>query len=231
METSALAEDSELVLSWRPFLTYLLIIFNVFIYTLQLVNPWITYTLTLIPIEILWMQNLHTLITAMFLHADPLHLFMNMYFFYIFGSAVEREANPFVFLLLYVFSGFCGNLGHILIAMTIEPLFYAYAPFIRTLGSSGAVFGILAAYAYLLPRRRIRFWTGYDDTSRTFMAWNFIILYFILEVVYLFFPSGGISHGAHVFGFIGGYLFAIFYAKIKRALVQLTSDEQDDALS
>lgn len=225
METSILVEDSELVLPWKPFLSYLLIIFNVFIYTLQLVNPWITYTLALIPIEILRLQNLHTLITAIFLHADPLHLFMNMYFFYLFGSAVEREANPLVFISLYLFSGLCGNLGHILISITIEPLFFPFAPFIRTLGSSGAVFGILAAYAYLLPRRRIRFWASYDDTSRTFMAWNIIILYFIIEVVYLFFPSGGVSHGAHVFGFIGGYSFALLYVKIKRTLVHLTSDE------
>jgi membrane associated rhomboid family serine protease len=195
----------------------MLILLNVLVYALQIISYPLTYVFSLVPADILQGQNLYTLVTCMFLHADPVHLMMNMYFLYVFGSSVEEEVRPLVFLPLYFFAGILGSLGHTLVTVTIESFFIPHAAYIPTLGASGAIFGTMAAYAYLMPRRRLRVWGGYGDTHRYIMGWNFIILYFGLEVLMTFVSFGsGIAHGAHVFGFVGGYLFALVYQRFRR---------------
>jgi len=200
-----------------PFATYALILLNVCIFVLQYISPSLTYLYSLVPADILHGQNLYTLVTCMFLHADPIHIMMNMYFLYLFGSSVEQEVRPLVFLPLYFFAGILGSLGHTLITVTIESFFIPDAAYIPTLGASGAIFGIMAAYAYLMPRRPLRVWGGYGDTDRYVMGWNIIILYFALEVLLTFVSFGsGVAHGAHVFGFVGGYVFALIYQRFRR---------------
>lgn len=219
MLESVCVDDVDLVRPLKPFMTYTLILLNVFILILQYLSPVITYTYSLIPAQILQGQNLHTLITSMFLHGDPVHLFFNMFFFYLFGPTVEQEMHPLLYIPLYIFAGIIGSLGHTLLTVTLEGFFFPFAAFIRTLGASGAIFGILAAYAYLMPRRRIRVWTGYGETGRYIAAWNFIMIYLIVEVFLTLISFGsGVAHGAHVFGFVGGYIFAITYQRLKLIL-------------
>ncbi len=203
----------------NPFMTYTLILLNTFIFILtfiiesQTMIPIITYSFALIPAVIVTGQNLHTLITSMFLHADFLHLLINMYFLYIFGSVVEREMNPIIYLGIYTIAGIIGGLGHVLIMYTLAAGINSAAPFIPTIGASGAIFGIMAAYAYLLPRRPISI---YGDAGRAMAVWNFIFIYFILEVIQMFIAFGtGVAHGAHVFGFLGGFLFAYIYRALR----------------
>ncbi|MFX1561994.1 MAG: rhomboid family intramembrane serine protease [Promethearchaeota archaeon] len=209
-------DEVEIIRPLKPFMTYTLILLNVFVHILQYLSPEITYNYSLVPAQILQAQNLHTLITCMFLHSDPIHLFYNMYFLYLFGPTVEQEMHPLLYIPLYLFAGIIGSLGHTFLTVTLEGIFIPYAAYIRTLGASGAIFGILAAYAYLMPRRRIRVWTGYGETNRYIAAWNFIMIYFIFEVVLTLIEFGsGVAHGAHVFGFVGGYIFAIAYQRLR----------------
>jgi rhomboid protease GluP len=211
--------DVDLVRPLKPFMTYTLILLNVFIHILQYLSLDITYNYSLIPAQILQGQNLHTLITCMFLHSDPIHLFYNMYFLYIFGPTVEREIHPLLYIPLYIFAGTIGSLGHTLLTVTLESLFFPYAAYIPALGASGAIFGIMAAYAYIMPRRRIRVWTGYGATEHYTAAWNFIMIYITIEVILTLMTFGsGVAHGAHVFGFLGGYIFAIIYQRLKLRL-------------
>ncbi|MFX1563382.1 MAG: hypothetical protein ACFFDP_08750, partial [Promethearchaeota archaeon] len=60
-------DDIDLVRPMKPFMTYTLIMLNVFVFILQYLLPEITYNYSLIPAQILQGQNLHTLITCMFL--------------------------------------------------------------------------------------------------------------------------------------------------------------------
>ncbi len=210
---------SEFIRPIRSYLTYTLILLNtvifIIVYTIeiQLGYPIITYAFALIPMEIVLGQSLYTLVTSQFLHGDFFHLLINMYFLYIFGTVVEREMHPFNYLALYIFAGIVGGLGHILIVFTLGAFFDPFSVHIPTIGASGAIFGIMAAYAYLLPRRPVGV-SG--DTGRTIAAWNIIILYFFLEVIQMFLAFGsGIAHGAHVFGFVGGFLFANTYRYIR----------------
>jgi membrane associated rhomboid family serine protease len=203
-------------------MTYTLILLNTVIYIIvfsievQIGFPIITYIFALIPAQTVTGQNLHTLITSQFLHADFFHLLINMYFLYIFGSVVEREMHPFTYIALYIFAGIIGGLGHVLFVYTIGFFVDPLGVSIPTIGASGAIFGIMAGYAYLLPRRPVGI-SG--DAGRTTAAWNIIVIYFILEVVQMFLAFGtGVAHGAHVFGFVGGFIFAYVYrrARIRR---------------
>ena len=201
------------------FMTYTLILLNTVIFILtfviesQIGFPIITYTFALIPAFIVSGQSLFTLVSSQFLHADFFHLLINMYFLYIFGSVVEREMHPFMYIALYIFAGIIGGLGHILITFTIAAAVDPMGVWIPTIGASGAIFGIMAAYAYLLPRRPVGI-SG--DSGRTTAAWNIILIYFFIEVIQMFLAFGtGIAHGAHVFGFVGGFIFAFSYRHIR----------------
>ncbi|MFW9831440.1 MAG: rhomboid family intramembrane serine protease [Candidatus Thorarchaeota archaeon] len=212
----------------QPFMTYILILLNTVIFICQYIFGYSNVILLfgMIPAKILTGQNLYTLVTSIFLHGDFFHLLINMYFLYIFGSIVEREMHPFLYFLLFLLAGIVGSFGHILITYTIGSAFGSSGVNIPAIGASGAIFGIMAAYAYLLPRRPVGM---YGDTGRTTAAWNIIFIYFFIEVISIFISLGsGIAHGAHVFGFVGGYLFAFLYRFIRiRRIRQKPGAEYD----
>jgi membrane associated rhomboid family serine protease len=210
----------------RPYMTYTLILLNTVIHLMQYVIPMLTILFTMVPAEILVGQNLITLVTSTFLHADFFHLFVNMYFLFIFGTVVEGEMHPFSYLALYIVAGFIGSLGHVLITATLGLVFDPMGMIIPALGASGAIFGVMAAYAYLLPRRPLGV---YGDSGRTTAAWNIIIIYFILELFQMFLSFGsGVAHGAHVFGFVGGFIFAFLYRFIRIQRTRMKPEAQYD---
>ncbi len=86
------------------------------------------------------------LVTALFVHADWLHLIGNLLFLMIFGLSAERTLGSRRFLALYVFGGALANLAG---AFTLPA---ADAPIV---GSSGAVSAVVGAYLALFPRARL----------------------------------------------------------------------------
>ncbi len=88
-----------------------------------------------------------TILTAMFLHASPLHLAGNMLFLWIFGDNVEEVLGTFRYVLAYLAFGVAGSLAQI-----------AAAPdsLIPTLGASGAIAGVMGAYIIWFPHNRVR---------------------------------------------------------------------------
>ena len=130
--------------------SYLIIAINILVFIRSITNPESYNTLIttygLVPAQIMSGNNLISLVTSMFLHADILHLGLNMMFLLLSGDAVERELGNFRFLALYFTCGI------------IAGLFHAYlnsASTIPTIGASGAIFGILAALAIIFPFRWI----------------------------------------------------------------------------
>ena len=88
-----------------------------------------------------------TLLTAMFLHASPLHLAGNMLFLWIFGDNVEEVLGTLRYVLTYLAFGLAGSLAQV-----------AAAPdsLIPTLGASGAIAGVMGAYIIWFPHNRVR---------------------------------------------------------------------------
>jgi membrane associated rhomboid family serine protease len=142
----------------------------------------------------------------MFLHADILHLGLNMFFLLVSGDAVERELGSSRFLALYLACG------------VIAGLFHSYlnnASAIPTIGASGAIFGVLAAFAILFPFRWLLQLFGFIPIPLPAILFVFITI--LTETAYV--SSGvveNIAHTAHVGGFLAGVFLTLLFISKKR---------------
>jgi len=140
--------------------------------------------------------------TSMFLHADPLHIFFNMYFLYIFGRGVEGVLGVGRYLALYLLSGVWASLLH-----TASVGFQGVASIsIPAVGASGAISGILGAFLVLYPRTPLSmcFFYIFIPICGTFRASTFLLFWFAIQVIYGYLRLGGIAFLAHAGGFIAG---------------------------
>lgn len=134
-------------------------------------------------------------VTYLFLHANLTHVLMNMMGLYFMGPETERTLGSRRFLLLYLLSGVLGGIGFVLLNS-------------RSLcvGASGAVYGVLGAFAALHPNRRV---TLLLLPFITFRAWIMALLYAAIEFLSAMGrPDGGVAHTAHLAGGIAGWFFA-----------------------
>ncbi len=162
------------------------------------------------PSDIIQGQFLWTLVSSMFLHGNLWHIFFNMWGLYIFGNDVEHYFGSVRFLALYLFWGVFANLFYVAATALLTPWWLN----IPTLGASGALFGVMASYAVLYPRRQLTVFLFLFPI--TMNARTFILFYALLETAYLLVMpysgvmGGGIAHAAHVGGFIAGWVMAYF---------------------
>ena len=169
-------------------------------------NNQIIYFFAMWPSDILQGQFLWTLITNMFVHANIGHIFFNMWALYIFGNDVEFYFGSKRFLLYYLIWGVVANIFYIVSTLFLTP-FWLNIP---TLGASGAVFGVMIAYAVAFPRRELTVWLLFPIRTT---ARNFVIFYILLETFYFItvplspMLGGGVAHAAHLGGALAGYLF------------------------
>jgi len=193
-------------------ITYLLITTNLFIYFLELQNPdYYIWNFGLIPALVVQGEYLHTLLTSMFLHGDILHLLLNMLVFLFVGYDCERAIGSSRFLAFYLLSGIVAGLFH---------AFLDSASYTPTIGASGAIFGILAAYATLFPFRRVIAFFGFIPIPLP--AIIFVFLLIVMETAY--FVSGGlpyVAHSAHLGGFISGVFLALLFGPKKSVMEEL----------
>jgi membrane associated rhomboid family serine protease len=118
---------------------------------LAVLARWGTVPSTLLDANAPWLQQLTELraarlVTAIFIHADWLHLTGNMLFLVVFGVSAERALGSARFLAMFVIGGALANLvGAFTLAGTSAPI----------VGSSGAVSAVVGAYLALFPRARL----------------------------------------------------------------------------
>jgi membrane associated rhomboid family serine protease len=135
-------------------------------------------------------------ITHMFMHADFGHLFFNMFGLYMFGSWVEEVLGPKRFLILYLSSGFIASV----LQMISSP--------VPILGASGAVYGIIAAFATMFPNARMMLLFPPIPMKAKYMALLFIGLGLYSG---LSGAQDGIAHFAHVGGAIMGFVMIKYW--------------------
>jgi membrane associated rhomboid family serine protease len=135
------------------------------------------------------------LVTYLFIHNGFWHLFSNMLGLYFLGPEVERTLGTNRFFALYFLSGILGGLGWSLLS-----------PYGSCIGASGAVFGVLGAYAALYPNRElILLFLPFFPIK----AWVFCLLIGAYEFMHVIDgPGGHIANAAHVSGGIAGYIYA-----------------------
>lgn len=198
--------------SRQPVVTYALVGINVLVYLITLLlDPGRQSLLAMeagfVPEE--W-TRLHTLLTSMFLHGGVFHLVGNLYFLWLFGRAVEDAMGPLRFAALYLATGIFGSLLH---SLTVSP-FFADLPCI---GASGAISGVLGAFAVLAPRARLDCFYVWIIFIRPLVGWVklpavvFLGVWFLIQVLYAasfrnMADTVPVAFWAHVGGFLFGAL-------------------------
>jgi membrane associated rhomboid family serine protease len=144
-------------------------------------------------------RDLYTLVTNLFLHAGPLHLFVNMYFLYILGDNVEDALGRVPYLLFYLGCGVAANLAHLVFNVGSDT---------PVLGASGAIAGVMAAYMVLYPQARLTFLLIFWQFKLAVWWWMAIWLgtQVIGGLIEVRGTDADIAFLAHLGGFLAGLL-------------------------
>lgn len=165
-------------------------------------------------------------VTHLFMHADFGHLFSNMLALWVFGSVLESLWGPKKFLTFYLVCGLGAALCHMaalymsasellaeLAAGNYDPASEAHAITMAidlpvTLGASGAVFGCLAAFGYLMPNAYVYLYFLFPIKAK-----YLVIGYGLFELFALYRSSPGdnVAHLAHLGGAAVGLILVFFW--------------------
>ena len=178
-----------------PPVTQTLIIANIAVFLLELAGG-----MPLVEWFALWPDSHFEpwqLVTYSFLHGGVSHIFFNMLGLYMFGSDVERLFGSRFYLLYYFASVFAASLTHLGVTALMG------APPAPMVGASGGVFGLLLAFGWYFPQRRVvLLFPPIPMAARTF-----VIVFGVLELAFgVTGTAAGVAHFAHLGGMLGGWL-------------------------
>jgi rhomboid family protein len=152
--------------------------------------------------------------TAMFLHGGLLHLLGNMLFLWIYGDNVEHRLGKLGYLIAYLATGMAASGGDAILRLDSA---------IPSVGASGAISGVLGLYFLWFPRNRVRVWVFLFPLFANVIEMPARIvlgIYLIFDnIVPLLFTAGrgGVSHGAHIGGFLAGWVLAFGWDRLALA--------------
>lgn len=143
------------------------------------------------------------LVTYLFLHGGFWHILMNMFGLVMFGREMEELLGTRRFCLLYLGCGILAGLGWVLISGV------GAAPCI---GASGAVFGVIGAFAAVFPQRQLTLLLFFI-VPVTMTARAMAVTFGLVTLMLLFTTDGNVAHAAHLAGGIAGYLYGRQWAR------------------
>ena len=139
-------------------------------------------------------------VTYLFLHAGFMHLIFNMLALWMFGVDLERRWGRTAFLRYYFVCGI--GAGLTCVAVGLLPLAASYDVYrTPTIGASGAIYGLLLAYAIFFPNRIIYYFIFPIPVRIYVLLAGLLVLYESAR------GGGGVAHFAHLGGLIFGYLY------------------------
>jgi len=187
---------------------------NVAAFVVTYFMPVLMRTLWLRPADVVEHFAVWQIVTYLFLHAGAMHLLLNMLTLWMFGVELERMWGPTYFTKFYFVSGI--GAGVLQVLLGVLPFgFAAQFYFPSTVGASGAIYGLLLAYALYFPNRPILIFGIFPLPAKAFVA-----IYGAFDLLYAFGGGGGVAHTAHLGGLAAGYLY------LKGARLHLISEIQ-----
>lgn len=171
-----------------------LLIANFAVFFLQILAPGLMnpYFWGLVPAFVFKKLFLWQLVTYMFLHGGFGHIFFNMFALWMFGLELERTWGTREFYKFYFLTG---------IAAGLSTALFNWGSVIPTIGASGAIYGILGAYALFFPDRYVYLYFLFPIKMK--------YLAVILGLLEFFsaYSQDGIAHVAHLGGLVVGYFY------------------------
>jgi len=150
----------------------------------------------LVPADVVTRLFVWQIVTYMFLHAGISHILWNMLALWMFGMELERLWGTRRFLQFYFF---CGTGAGVCVVL----LNYMFGdPRIPTVGSSGAIYGLLLAWAVLWPDRQILF-----SFLIPIKVKYFVMIIGAIAFLNSFNAGSTVSDVAHLGGMLFGYVF------------------------
>ncbi|MEM4215346.1 MAG: rhomboid family intramembrane serine protease [Candidatus Pacearchaeota archaeon] len=190
--------------------TLILIALNFLFFLLTLILQYIygdiiLENIAIQPSFILKGEKLWTIFTSMFMHANLMHLFVNMMSLLFLGSFLERLIGSKRFLFIYIVSGIVASLAFVFFALVFKSDLNVPA-----VGASGAIFGVGGILAVLTPRLPV--FILFIPIAMP--MWFGIVL--MLAVMWIVSAIVGLPIGntAHLGGFVAGLIYG-FYLRIK----------------
>ncbi len=144
-----------------------------------------------------------SLLTHMFMHGSWFHIIGNMWFLWIFGDNVEDSMGSLRFVVFYLLCGL-GAAG--------AQLFTDPGSLLPMVGASGAIGGVMGAYARLYPRAHVTtlIFLGFYMTTVAIPAIAMLGYWFIIQIASglptVGDTAGGVAFWAHVGGFVAGLI-------------------------
>jgi membrane associated rhomboid family serine protease len=153
-----------------------------------------------------------TALTSMFMHGGWMHLIGNLWFLWVFGDNVEDVMGRARFVVFYLLCGFAADGAQMLSNPDSA---------IPMVGASGAIGGVMGAYAVQFPRARVQtlLILGFFARMINVPAWGMLGYWFGLQLL-LGLPAvgreeGGVAFWAHVGGFVAGVLLVFLFRNPK----------------
>lgn len=147
-----------------------------------------------------------SLVTSMFLHGSWFHIIGNMWFLWVFGDNVEDQLGPVRFVVFYLLCGLAAAGAQIVSHPESS---------VPMVGASGAIGGVMGAYAILYPRARVNLliFLGFYVTTVAVPAIWMLGYWFLLQIIggipALGSGEGGVAFWAHAGGFVAGLLLIV----------------------
>lgn len=179
----------------------ILLIVNVAVFVLRFVAPSLVGLLGLRPASVIGGLQIWQLVTYMFVHGGPGHILFNMLTLWMVGIELERTWGTQYFTRYYLVCGIGAGLSQVLLGLLPIP-FADTIYFSPTIGASGAIYGLLLAYALYYPHRPMLMFMLFPVPAK-----YFVMILGGLALLFSFEGGSGVAHTAHLGGLLAGYLY------------------------
>jgi membrane associated rhomboid family serine protease len=177
-----------------------LIIINIAVFILELMAGGSTNPVTLHRLgeldtsSVIFRHQYWRLLTALFLHYGPIHIFFNLFALLLLGPALERQIGGFLFAVCYLASGIGSSIAIVLLTKLrlLEP--------VQLVGASGCVMGVVGTWTGFLLRHR------HAPLARQRLR-NILVI--VLLQLAFDFVTPRVSMSAHLGGLLAGFLLGL----------------------
>jgi len=157
----------------------------------------LTRWLGLAPVDVFERFRIWQPLTYLFLHGGVFHILFNMLALWMFGTELERIWGTRFFLKYYFITGVGAAATMLVLALFSTSAYYS-----ATIGASGAVYGVLLAYALYFPNRPIFLYFVFPIPAK-----YFVLILGAISFLSVSDSTSGVAHGAHLGGIVVGYVY------------------------
>ena len=174
---------------------------NVVMFFVQLFVPSVTLVLGLRPVSVVGSMWVWQVATYMFLHGGLFHILFNMLALWMFGVELERRWGTRFFVKFYFVTGI--GAGVITVMLSLLPFGFSQDIYRSvTIGASGAIYGLLLAYAMYFPDRPIYLYLVFPVPAKWFVAIMGLIAFYGSVT-----GAGGLANATHLAGLLVAYVY------------------------